>query len=159
MPARQAPVRVTRRLIMLMAVVALAGHSGHQGGSAFIPQQVDTTQRQQVLAGLGSTLVAMPAAHADTVYINPEALRASGLDPSEVRRAIIETQPADVQIQMALTDFLTDIVIPFFLGLGIVYGLALTFGAVDGPFDNGDDEAKKETTSKAEKTPEKSSEK
>mmetsp|Transcript_39651 Transcript_39651/g.93415 ORF Transcript_39651/g.93415 Transcript_39651/m.93415 type:complete len:157 (-) Transcript_39651:165-635(-) len=137
---------VSRLLLVLGCSIAVLF-----GPSAFVPRPQQPLRASAPLAADAAALsLAAPAAYADTVYLNPEALKAAGVDPAEYRKAIIETQPADVQFQLALQDFVTEFAIPFWLGLGLVYGFALTFGLVEGPFDQSGEDSKSKPASKKE---------
>eukprot|EP00418_Pyrodinium_bahamense_P018632 CAMPEP_0179107022 /NCGR_PEP_ID=MMETSP0796-20121207/49792_1 /TAXON_ID=73915 /ORGANISM="Pyrodinium bahamense, Strain pbaha01" /LENGTH=123 /DNA_ID=CAMNT_0020805073 /DNA_START=198 /DNA_END=569 /DNA_ORIENTATION=+ len=66
-------------------------------------------------------------------YYNMDAVgAAAGTDPSR----LVEQPPA-IQVVQAFQDFVTELLLPYLLGLTFVYGVALTFGLVEGPFDSG----------------------
>mmetsp|Transcript_122167 Transcript_122167/g.273059 ORF Transcript_122167/g.273059 Transcript_122167/m.273059 type:complete len:155 (+) Transcript_122167:59-523(+) len=67
--------------------------------------------------------------HAETMYNMQAVGAAAGMDPN-----LIIEQPPQVQVFQAIQDFTGEFLIPYLIGGGFVYGVALTFGFVEGPF-------------------------
>mmetsp|Transcript_4145 Transcript_4145/g.5834 ORF Transcript_4145/g.5834 Transcript_4145/m.5834 type:complete len:125 (+) Transcript_4145:1-375(+) len=66
-------------------------------------------------------------------YYNMDAVgAAAGVDPSR----LVEQTPSN-QVVQAVQDITTELLIPSLVGFSLVYGIALTLGLVEGPFDSG----------------------
>mmetsp|Transcript_37727 Transcript_37727/g.70355 ORF Transcript_37727/g.70355 Transcript_37727/m.70355 type:complete len:135 (-) Transcript_37727:117-521(-) len=88
---------------------------------------------------LGVTGVFFPAAaHA---VINQEAYyAAAGIDPNEVKNQMIDQMSdTDAALQGA-SDFFFEIFIPFSAGAGLVYGIGISTGQLEGPFKQDEDQ-------------------
>ncbi|CAK9054078.1 unnamed protein product [Durusdinium trenchii] len=93
--------------------------------------------------GIAQVLSAAPV-HAE---INREAYyAAAGINPDEIRDQMIDQMdPVDAAL-LGASDFWWGYAVPFSAGLGLVYGIGILTGQVEGPFEkqeDGEEEAKK----------------
>eukprot|EP00435_Cladocopium_sp_Y103_P036532 s378_g9.t1 len=120
--------RRSRATLLYIALVVLALSST----TSFVPPRA-----LPLAIGVGQAISAAAPAHAE---INPEAYyAAAGIDPNEMRDQMIDQMdPLDAAL-LGANDFWWGYAVPFSAGLGLVYGIGILTGQVEGPFPKKED--------------------
>ncbi|CAE7409633.1 kif19 [Symbiodinium natans] len=122
----------------LLAVVAMVLAARACLTPSFVAPR--TAPAQPVMAlSLAQVLAPAPA----SAEVNQEAyFAAAGIDPNEVRGEMIDQMSDTDAALLGATDFFWGIMVPFTAGLGLVYGIAISTGNLEGPFPTEDGEQK-----------------
>eukprot|EP00434_Breviolum_minutum_P030823 symbB.v1.2.027256.t1/scaffold2772.1/size70989/5 len=121
-------VRRQCRAMLLMAIVVLALYST----TSFVPPRA-----LPLAIGMGEAVFAAAPAHAE---INQEAyFAAAGINPNELRDQMIDQMDPTEAALLGASDFFFEIAVPFSAGLGLVYGIRILTGDVEGPFPKKED--------------------
>lgn len=117
----------------LLGVAVLAFAAWVCPTPSFVPAR---TAQPWMALGLAQVLVPAPA-RAD---INQDAYyAAAGVDPDQIRNQMIDQMSDTDAALLGASDFFWDILVPFSAGAGLVYGIGITTGNLEGPFPQQED--------------------
>eukprot|EP00440_Ansanella_granifera_P016173 gb/GFBE01017568.1/.p1 GENE.gb/GFBE01017568.1/~~gb/GFBE01017568.1/.p1 ORF type:complete len:144 (+),score=38.49 gb/GFBE01017568.1/:1-432(+) len=142
-----AAARQRRRPTRLLLMLGLAALLALSSSTSFVPPRPRVRANQQALQFILSAGLAEAASSPADAAVNLEAYSAAaGVSPQEAREMLIDQTmtPAEA-VGQAVIDVFFDTILPFSVGLGLVYGVALAIGAVENPFSkkDGANDAKK----------------
>ncbi|CAJ1398243.1 unnamed protein product [Effrenium voratum] len=120
----------TPKLVIVVVALALTRWT-----ASFVPPSLPSSAAL-ALGAAQALAIAAPASAA----VNPEAyFAAAGVNPKDVENQIIDQMdPTDAAL-LGASDFWWGTAVPFSAGLGLVYGIGILTGQLDGPFQEKED--------------------